>query len=157
MGTLVLAFVFYVVTVVFSYLLKSIDHRKSNHEGEKMQRKLFWRSFIVLMVESYSSMAVSCLMNLKVLRWNSVGIVIMSVLALLLTLLLILFLGFYSKETSQNFDQLSYGSFKRKHSAFYEELDLDNGKLVLLQPIWFLVRRLVLAVMVLFWRTTVIW
>jgi len=72
-------------------------------------------------------------------------------------LLLILFLGFYSKETSQNFDQLSYGSFKRKHSAFYEELDLDNGKLVLLQPIWFLVRRLVLAVMVLFWRTTVIW
>jgi len=120
MGTLVLAFVFYAVSVVFSYLLKSIDHRKSNHEGEKMQRKLFWRSFIVIMVESYSSMAVSCLMNLKVLRWNSAGIAFMSVVALLLTLLLVLFLAFYSKETYQNFDQLSYGSLKGKHSAFYE-------------------------------------
>jgi len=99
MGTLALAFVIYAAAVAFSYLLKSIDHKKSNEVGEELQRKLFWRTYINLVIESYLSMAVSCLINLQMLRWNSFSIGLMSVLALLITLFIIVFFCFYAIET----------------------------------------------------------
>jgi len=157
MGTLVLAFFYYLFLVMFSYLLKCTTNYKVTHFREKLQRKLFWSSFIKLMFESYSISTVSCLINLRFLSWDAWNTGMMSTLALLMTSFLLLFIVFIGTYTSQNFDALPFRSVKSKYGTIYSDLNLRNGKSVLLQPVWFLVRRFILAMIVVFLRTTVIW
>jgi len=57
----------------------------------------------------------------------------------------------------RNWLDLRLKSMKNKYKEFYVNLNLRNGEMVLLQPLWFLYRRLILAVIVVFLGYTVIW
>ena len=56
-----------------------------------------------------------------------------------------------------NFDKLEDEKFLETFGEFYRELNLANGKVVLWQPLWFLFRRLMLAIMVVYFDGAVIW
>jgi len=157
MGTLLMGFTFFVLSAAFSFLCRQCSNEKTNDFGERLHQKLFWGSFINLVVESYSMLAISCMINLKNLRWDAFNTVTMSLLAIVVSLLLLAFPLYYAWLMTAKFDELTFKSMHKKHGAFYEELELRNGKLVLMQPAWFLARRLLLAVMVVFLNTTVIW
>jgi len=107
--------------------------------------------------EAYAMLTISCMINLRFLKWGSFSIGMMSVFAILTTVFLTAFPAYLYWLLKTNFQSLELRSFKKKYSAFYEELELRNGEMVLLQPIWFLLRRLMLAVMVVFLNTAVIW
>jgi len=157
MGTLLLAFVYYVIVAVFSQLCRRSSHYKINKVGNKLHKELVWGSLITLVTESYSMLTISCMINLRFLSWDAWNTGVMSALSILVTLLLVAYPIYYAWKLTKHFVELDTGYYRRHHYEFYKQLDLRNGKLVLLQPVWFLLRRLIISAMVVFLRTTVIW
>jgi len=102
-------------------------------------------------------LTISCMINLKYLRWDSSSLIFMSILSILVTLVLLSYPAFFAWKLTKNFHSLETWHFKRKYGKCYEDVDLRNGNMVLLQPIWFLLRRFIVSVMVVFFNTTVIW
>ena len=109
------------------------------------------------MIQSYSMVALSCMINLRFLEWTAVNVVFMSLLSLITLIVLLAFPIGYWRFLNKRFDELETNEIKRRHSAFYKGLDLRNGRLVFLQPVWFMFRRLILAFIVVFLRGNVIW
>jgi len=100
---------------------------------------------------------VSCCIHLQFLAWGSFGEVVQSLSALGFTALIIsapLFVGIY---LNSMFDYLQNEEVVEKYGQFYVGLNLEQGRLVLLQSVWFMVRRLALALTVVFLNETVIW
>jgi len=62
-------------------------------------------------------------------------------------------IGFYLT----NYRDLDDPITKKKYGSFYRDLRLIEGKSVLLQPIWFLMRRFILAMAVVFKQFILIW
>jgi len=102
-------------------------------------------------------LTISCMIGMRYLRWDAPNVILMSSLTIFVTLLLLAYTVFFAWKLTKNFDSLDEKDFRQKYGKFYEELDLRNGKMVLLQPIWFLLRRFLLSFMVVFLNTTVIW
>jgi len=153
LGTLALAFVFFVATVLFSVLLvhcnvwggwlfNALEEDSSgqghltvaniSYYGERLQKKLFWGSLIHLMTESYSMLTISCMINMRYLKFNAVNTGFMSLLTIVVTLVLLAIPIYMANKLTKNFSVLQLRPFKTKYSAFYEELQLQNGEMVLL-------------------------
>jgi len=109
------------------------------------------------MIQSYSIVALSCMINLRFLEWTSLNVVFMSLLTLSTLVVLLAFPIGYWRFLNKHFDELETDEIKRRHSAFFKGLNLRNGRLVFLQPVWFMFRRLILAVIVVFLHGNVIW
>jgi len=157
LGTLVLAFVVYFTTVVYSWICRHLCCDIVTYHGENLQRKLKYGSLITILTESYSIVAVSCLINLQRLSWTSYGTIVQSSATLIFLAVLVGFPLLYGNYLLSKFDQLLHANVRERHGTFYDELNLRNGRMVLLQPVWFLVRRLLLAIIVVLLNTTVIW
>jgi len=112
MGTLVLAFVFFMLEAAVSLLCRSSSHRKIKEFGDKLHKQLFWGSFITLVTEAYSMLTISCMINLRFLSWGSFSIGMMSVFAILTTLFLIAFPAYLGWLLKTNFQNLELKSFK---------------------------------------------
>jgi len=159
LGTLLLAFVFFLAMVILSKLLLLCKEKvygncpDFNNCGKKLHRNLYWGAWINLVTEAYSMLTISCMINLRYLTWDAAGTIIMSITTIVVTLLLLLYPAYFAWKLTKNFDSLDERRFKMQYGKFYEDLDLRNGKMVLLQPIWFLARRFLLSVMVVFFRT----
>ena len=153
LGTLSLAFVFFVATVLFSVLLvhcnvwggwlfNALEEDSSgqghltvaniSYYGERLQKKLFWGSLIHLMTESYSMLTISCMINMRYLKFNAVNTGFMSLLTIVVTLVLLAIPIYMANKLTKNFSVLQLRPFKTKYAAFYEELQLQNGEMVLL-------------------------
>ena len=114
LGTLALAFVFFVATVLFSVLLvhcnvwggwlfNALEELSSgsgqghltvaniSYYGERLQEKLLWGSLIHLMTESYSMLTISCMIHLRYLNFHAVNTGFMSLLTLVVTFVLFVF------------------------------------------------------------------
>jgi len=157
LGTLVLAFVVYFTAVLYSWICRHLCCDIVTYHGENLQRKLKYGSLLSILTESYSIVAVSCLINLQRLSWTSYGTIVQSSATLIFLAVLVGFPLVYGNYLLRKFDQLAHANVRERHGAFYDELSLRNGKMVLLQPVWFLVRRLLLAIIVVLLKTTVIW
>ena len=115
-----------------------------------MHRTLAFGTLITILKESYSIFTVSCMINLAYLTWDSTAEITMSVFAIFFLVVLVGFPVFYGVYLSRNFQFLNSKIISERHSKFYEDLDLRQGRSCLLLPIWFLVRRLMLSIIVVF-------
>jgi len=106
LGTLAVAFVFYIVLVVFTKLILLCSHYRCNDYGQSLYKSLIWESLITLMIESYSMLALSCMINLRFMSWEALNIGTMSALSILVTVLLIALPPCYIWFISSNFDNL---------------------------------------------------
>jgi len=157
LGTVALAYVLFVVSVAFSTLCRLCPTRKTKYFGEMRHRELFWGSLINLTTESFSILTISCMINLRFLQWDAVNTTAMSLLTIVVMLLLLAYPFYYYWLLVKNFEILTFKEFWYKYSAFYSDLKLGNGTLVLMQPVWFLIRRFLISLMVVCLNTTVIW
>ena len=157
LGTLVFAFMVYLTAVIYSWLCRHMCCDRVTYHGENLQRKLKYDALITIHNESYSVVAVSCLINMHRLSWTSYGTAIHSSVTLIALAILIGFPLLYGYYLLSIFEKLRLTKVRERHGAFYDQLNLRSGKMVLLQPMWFLVRRLLLAIIVVLLRTTVIW
>ena len=143
----------YLIAVAFSFALTACQYPEVQIYGEILKEKLIWGTLIRIIFESFWILAVSSLINLKRLDWSTAYTGSMSVLSMLVPFLLIGFIMGYAIY----FKKQSIERKRTRHSGFYKDLDRRKGKEVLLQPFWFLVRRLLLALAVVFLESGVIW
>ena len=153
LGTLPFAFVLYIIAVGFSFALSASQYPQVQLFGEILKKKLMWGTIIRIIFESFWILAVSSMINLKRLDWSTAYSGSMSLLSLLVPFLLVGFIVGYALYFKKKFSE----SKRTPHSEFYKNLDLRKGREVLLQPFWFLVRRLILAMAVVFLDKGVIW
>jgi len=132
LGTVALAYVLFLVSVALSTLCRQCPSRETKYFGEMRHRELFWGSMIKLTTESYSILTISCVINLRFLQWDAVNTSAMSLLTIVVTLLLVAYPFYYNWLLVKNFERLKFKQFWYKYSAFYSDLKLGNGKLVLM-------------------------
>ena len=152
MGSLGLIFVIYVLAILLLFCIKPCRD-KNKHVSKlsiRLTHTLFYNSYISIMTESYSLIAVCCCISFSIISFDSYGVAIQSFTSLTFFTMLIAFPIITVRHLSKNFSQLEKVGFKAKYGEFYEGLKLSNGPVVFWQPIWFLIRRFLLA-------TTIVW
>ena len=105
---------------------------------------------ITLLLESYSQIIICCFINFKTISWSSTGVIIQNSFAILFCCGSVIFPIWLICTLSRKFNRLESFKYKIKFGNFYEELDLERGKKVFLQPAFFMLRRILFAAMILF-------
>ena len=103
-----------------------------------------------MMFESYSQIVICCFINFKTMYWGSTGVIIQNSFAILFGLGCVILPIWIIYKLTKKFDRLKSFKYRIMFGDFYEELDLERGKKVFLQPAFFLLRRVIFALMILF-------
>jgi len=119
--------------------------------------KLLIGPLINLISGSYTVVLVSCLINVQHLSWVSYGEITQSVATIFFLVLFIAFPLVESLYLAYRFDDLDDEEMQARHGAFIAGLNLGRGRLVLIQPVWFHLRRLILAVAVVLLNKSPYW
>ena len=105
---------------------------------------------ISMLFESYSQIVICCFINFKTISWGSTGVIIQTSFAILFWFGCVMFPIWLIWKLSKKFDRLESFKYKVVFGTFYEDLDLELGNKVFLQPVFFLFRRVYMAAMVLY-------
>ena len=148
MGTVAVVYVIWILLAVFTKLLKLFRNRspKVNSVHAKLRRKLYYNSLISLFIESYSILAVCCLINLFFLDFSSFGLSFHSFACIIFLLAITLIPIILARYLIKNWNRLSEPKMITRYGNLYNELDLKSSKIVLSQPAFFLLRRLMIAI-----------
>jgi hypothetical protein len=109
-----------------------------------------------MMFESYAIMATCVLINLHLITWGSYGEIAMSVICYSSLGVLVLFpivLIIYSRH---DWEGGVHHEKKERIEPFFEELDMRKGPIVIVHPIYFLLRRFLMAALVVYFRDSLI-
>lgn len=153
MGTMLIAFLFYFVLVFLLWLVSSwVPNRpRLGRLYERIRTSLFYNSFISMMMESYAVIAICVMINLEYIVWDSYGKIVQSCMCLLALALLIFFPVVLSITARINWES-NFKHLYEQIEPFFEDLNIKKGPIVLLQPVYFLVRRFLMAYVVVFFR-----
>jgi len=158
LGSLFLAYVVYFCGLLLLLLTKCAKCKWCQTLREHLSKWLFYGGLINLIVESYMTVIICCLIHAKNMSWSSYGEITQSLATIFFFVLLLAFPIVESTYLVFVFDKLTEKDVQARHGAFYEELNLKKGRLVLVQPVWFLVRRFILGVtVVLLNEAPVVW
>lgn len=112
---------------------------------------LFYNSITSIMMESYALMATCVMINLNYIRWNSWGEIVQNSICFFSLGMLILFPIICVIYSRHSWEQ-NQGSRRQRIQPFFDELSIKKGPIVLLHPLYFLIRRFIMATMVVFLR-----
>ena len=103
-------------------------------------------------------LALSVLIGFYSLNWDSYGTSIQSASCLFFAVLLIVAPAILLKITVRDFDKLGDKEMQQYYGSFYPDLELQSssGRAVLMQPAFFYLRRLIMAVAIVVCRKTLI-
>jgi hypothetical protein len=117
----------------------------------KLKRSLFHNSLTSILMESYIILSVCALINLEFINWATYGQAIQSALSIFVLVVLLLFppiVVFYTKSRwTTNLDEV-----QKSFQPFFEEIKLKKGPKVLIYPSYFLARRFLMALLVVYLR-----
>jgi len=150
MGTMIFFYVLYPFLILVHKI--SMKFRNCSRCCRKTQSKLrgllYYNWLIATIFESYAIIALCCLIQLPVMSFETYGLSVQGLLAIMFSLLIMTVPFIMLRHAVRNFHALETDVMKRKYGALYEDLKLAQGKMVFLQPGFFLVRRLMLAIAV---------
>ena len=98
-----------------------------------------------MIFESYAIVTLSCFVGLQILDFSSTGLIVQSASCLFFTVFILLMPSMMFKHVSHNFARLQDQNMVKRVGALYDELDIRKGAKIFVQPVFFLVRRLVMA------------
>ena len=156
MGTLLIIFLYYVVLYsIYPCVRLGKNHLKwCNKLEKKLNGMLFWNHAIVFIQEGFIEILIGALINFKYMvsaddPWGNWNLVFNNIITIVLTAasaVLCLFLVFF---LYPRFGKLRQKSYKEKYEGAYEMIQVKRrGRAVLLFPLFFFVRRILLAVAV---------
>ena len=152
MGSMVLFYLFFFLLVLLSLILMlCCSSKRCKRVGKfraSLKRKIYWGQLITLMNESYSILFICVLINAKVLSYDTKGLAVMSVLCAIFLSLSILVPFIFTVHLCRNSKELHKKKWFESYGAFYQGLDTRVGKKFLAVPVFFLIRRAMLAVAV---------
>ena len=151
LGTCGVVFLLYFAALFLLLCLKCCK----KYEGVERHRitlkeKLVMNFLISMLFESYSQIVICCFINFKTISWGSTGVIIQTSFAILFWFGCVIFPIWLIWKLSKKFDRLESFKYRVVFGTFYEDLDLELGKKVFLQPVFFLFRRVYMAAMVLY-------
>lgn len=160
MGTMMLFYMYYILCLLVKSILQPFA-TKHNKRIRKFYRKLrnniIWGSLITLINETYAIIVLSVLINLQIVSFETHGLAWMSTLCIIFMILAITVPAIMMGKLWFNVKHLEEPRFKRDYGKLYEELNPQAGTKILLQPSFFLLRRLLLALAVSSVGQTLIW
>ena len=158
LGTIFFFFLSYPFVILLQMALQRCENSSSRvaRVNRYLKQSLYYNSFITGLNEGYSVLALSVMIGLYNLKWDTPGTSIQSVCCLFFGILIIVAPARLLWVTLLDFDRLGDEVMEQKYGSFYSELRLKSGKAVLMHPAFFLVRRLIVAIAVIFFRETLI-
>lgn len=157
LGSFMIAVVLFPVFVLFYYSLflckKSV---RAMATQEYVQRKIFWSHSIRTLYETYSMICICAMINSMHLRFNNFGAALSSIMAISMGVLCFALPFRILQILCSKFDTLNETKVKESIGELYVELNLEGGKMVLLYPFFFFLRRFLLTVTIIY-QDKLIW
>jgi hypothetical protein len=100
------------------------------------------------MIESYSMLSICCLIQLHFIKFTTYGETVQSVVCLLAFLALVGFPVVLTFRAKRVWGKETLDGFVEQTQPFFEDLELTKGAGVIVVPFYFLVRRLLMAVII---------
>lgn len=153
LGSFGLIFLAYLIAVLCLPCLRLACCRKisfvRNHKKE-FKNRLKWGYLISTIRESASLIAICALINIKAIKWDFVGDYVHNSIAIGFMLLISVFPLYSIWYVRSNFHARDGKRMLARFGGWYEDLDLRKGHIVLIQPSFYILRRLHLAVTVVY-------
>ena len=147
MGTMIIFYLIYPVLILAHWMVRKLC--LANLCCEKFERSfkhsIYYRWIITVIFESYAIVAISCLIGLQVIGLDSKGLSVHSFLCIFFLVLITVTPFLIFRYVTYHFTKLNEQLVKKRVGTVYDELDLRKGKKILIQPVFFLLRRIVLA------------
>ena len=106
---------------------------------------IYFKMIITVIFESFAIVAISCLIGLQVIDFGSTGLSVQSLSCIFFLVLITVIPVLMFSHVTRHFARLNDSQVKKQVGTVYEELDIQKGKKIFIQPIFFLLRRLALA------------
>jgi len=157
LGTLLIGYIFYFLSICLHLFLDFfIDYSPRIAKFQiSLLDTLYYKSLLSMMMESYAIVAVCVMINLNYVKFISYGTTVQSIICFMALIVLILFPLFIVTYLRKAFEPGS-GRILHRFEPCFDELEMKKGRKVLWHPFYFLVRRLLLAVIVVMFREMLI-
>jgi len=155
LGSMIVIFLIYPLLVIFNSITQKLVCCKiCKNFKKKANVFLFWSKPIMTMMESYNMLALCTLINSTDINFNGPRFeVLSSIFTILFLFLITIFPTFIATLLLRKFSDLGNKEVKETFGDLYEHLRYDTGgRWVVLEPLMFLLRRLVLVVTTIFVR-----
>ena len=132
LGTLNFAYIAWILAALITLILQKFaqDSKIARKVFNKMRKLLFFNTIISIYLESYSLLAVCCLINMNHISFENYGLVIHSMVTIMALFAIFLLPPFTSRHLTKFFDNLKEKRMRMVYGESYEELDLRKGKIV---------------------------
>jgi len=157
MGSILLSIVGFLVLQSFAFIAKKLK-KKSDYFKSKWidyHYTCFWHMPIRVILSSYSILSLSAFMNLQNLQWKYAGPIIDTLLSLCGLAITLSFPVFVIIFMLQKFNELDDKKLKAAYGSLYEGLDKTN-KWIIGFRVWFIVRRLLISIIVIYSKNLII-
>ena len=148
MGTMTLVYLSFPLLVLLQMAIGKWckqRHLKAYRVNKSLKRSLYFSYVLRATYEGYSVIALSTMIGLTAMSYDSFGLTVQAVFSLVSLCLLVIGPYLLLAFLAANFNNLTASKFKQRFGTFYENLRLATGRKVLLHPGFFLFRRLVLT------------
>ena len=158
LGTIFFFFLSYPFAILLQLALQRCEKSSERvaRANQYLKRSLYYNSFITGLNEGYSVLALSVLIGLYNLNWDTPGTSIQSFFCLFFGVMIIVVPARLFWVTLFDFAELTEEEIEERYGSIYSGLRQKSGKAVLMQPAFFLVRRLIVAIAIVFFRETLI-
>jgi hypothetical protein len=119
-----------------------------NRYHNKLSRYMMWGHPITVMQESYTVALICAMLNVVYPTYETWGDIISTVFAFIVLFLSVLVPLLFGIVLLRKFTYLRRNKIKIRWGAIFEGLRLDRGRIVVLQPMHYFLRRFVLVVVI---------
>ena len=150
MGTMFLGFIIYLILIILLPLLQCLSVRFERLTGtyESWRKSIFYNYISTMIIESYSILSLCSLVSLNFIVFNSYGNIVDSCICLFFSAVVFLFPPLVTWFTAKNWEVIDH--YKEYYESYFEDYELATGPAVLIHVNWFMVRRLLMAVICVF-------
>ena len=159
MGSLLIGFLIYFAGILAMLILSPFLSRKAwiKRYFIKLKKMFLYNNLVGMMMESYSLICVCCMIACYNITFKSYGEIVQSVVNFIFIFLSFGFPLVVIYVVTKDWDQTindwkTVGMIRRRFGAMFEELSLEKGPYVLIWPCYFLLRRMLMAVIVVIFR-----
>lgn len=148
MGTMLIFYLIYPVFMLAHWMTKRKLCRTQlccKKFEESLKHFIYFKLIITVIFESFAIVAISCLIGLQVIDFGSAGLSVQSLTCIFFLVLITVMPVLMLSHVNHHFARLNDQLIKKRVGSVYEELDIRKGKKILIQPMFFLLRRLVLG------------
>ena len=152
MNSLLLAFNFYFMLVLLIFFVDrlQVKYKRLTNLGKRLQHMLFYNLILSMLTESYSMIAMCCMIGLNKISFHNYGETAQSAFCIFALLLLFGYPVLVTWILWKDWNKPDFQKTIEKCEPIFEHLKTSIGPISLIHPMYFLFRRLLIAVIVVF-------